>query len=183
MAFKWFGKRPDPSIGALYGTIVAQARLPLFYDSCGVPDTLEGRFDMIVLHLVLLIRRLRSEPAEQRTTGQQVFDHFCRDMEHNLRELGLGDTAVPKRMRKFGEAFYGRAAAYDRAFTEGNEALVLALRRNVFGERGELEHARMLARYVQHTEHDLAGQDLAALRAGALRFPSPAEARPAVGAV
>jgi hypothetical protein len=100
----------DRSIRDLYSAIVAQARSPAFYTSYGVPDTVHGRFDLIVLHLVLLLARLDREAASARGIGQKLFDLFCRDLDANLREMGVGDLAVPKRMRHFGEAFYGRHA-------------------------------------------------------------------------
>src|SRR5882724_9487190 len=89
-----FRKPNAPTIDALYGAIVAQARLPVFYAGFGVPDTIEGRFDMVVLHLVLVLRRLRQGPRSA-ALAQGLFDAFCRDMDHNLRELGVGDLSVP----------------------------------------------------------------------------------------
>jgi cytochrome b pre-mRNA-processing protein 3 len=81
------------TISGLYGTIVAQARMPCFYRDYAVPDTLRGRFELIVLHLALLLDRLAADPA-MRKLGQAVFDQFCRDMDHNLREIGVGDLAA-----------------------------------------------------------------------------------------
>src|SRR5205085_1197593 len=104
-----FRRSPDPTIAALYGAIVAQARHAGFYQNYAVPDTVLGRFDMIVLHLVLVLRRLRDGGAARSATAQGVFDRFCRDMDDNLREMGIGDQAVPDQMRRVGEAFYGRA--------------------------------------------------------------------------
>lgn len=98
----------DRSIRDLYGAIVAQARCVAFYRDYGVPDTVEGRFDLIVLHIVLLLARLDREGSSVRGIGQKLFDVFCSDLDANLREMGTGDLAVPKRMRAFGEAFYGR---------------------------------------------------------------------------
>ena len=111
-------RRPNPTIAALYGAIVAQARDPRFYEAYGVPDTVLGRFDLIVLHLALVLRRLREGDASARTLAQGLFDAFCRDMDHNLREMGVGDQGVPRQMRRVGEAFYGRAQAYDAALAE-----------------------------------------------------------------
>jgi hypothetical protein len=102
--------KPD-TISALYGTIVAQARLSCFYQDYAVPDTINGRFDLLVLHLVLVIERLNQEES-LRPLAQGLFDHFCRDMDDNLREIGIADLKVPKEMRKMGQAFYGRAQAY-----------------------------------------------------------------------
>ena len=100
MIFPRFGRdaRPD-TISALYGMIVAQARLPCFYRDYAVADTVNGRFDLIVLHLALVIERLMPE-ADLKGLGQGLFDRFCQDMDHNLREMGVGDLKVPKEMRR-----------------------------------------------------------------------------------
>ena len=107
---------PAGTIEAIYGMIVTQAREPVFYRDMGVPDTVNGRFDMILLHLWLVLRRLRT--VRRRELSQGLFDHFCEDMDDNLREMGVGDLTVPKQMRAFGEAFYGRAKAYDAALDD-----------------------------------------------------------------
>ena len=112
---------PRGTIEAIYGMIVTQAREPLFYRDLGVPDTVNGRFDLLVLHLWMVLRRLR--PIEGGADlSQALFDRFCDDMDDNLREMGVGDLTVPKRMQAFGEAFYGRAAAYDLALDRGRGA-------------------------------------------------------------
>ena len=98
------------TIEAIYGMIVTQAREPLFYRDLGVPDTVNGRFDLLVLHLWMVLHRLKSMEGAA-DLSQALFDHFCDDMDANLREMGVGDLTVPKRMRAFGEAFYGRPAA------------------------------------------------------------------------
>ena len=112
MIFKLFRRTPRDTIACLYGTIVAQARLPAFYQIYGVPDTVNGRLEMIMLHTVLFLRRLESEAVPIRALGQGLFDQFCRDMDDSMREMGVGDLAVPRNMRRIGEAFYGRQAAY-----------------------------------------------------------------------
>src|SRR5258707_700527 len=132
--FNHFLKPRTPSrgtIGTIYGMIVAQAREPVFYQALGVPDTVNGRFDMVVLHLWMVLRQLRLL-GDQAGLAQPLFDRFCSDMDHNLRELGTGDLAVPRRMQEFGEAFYGRSAAYDRAISAGAAALAKALCKNIF---------------------------------------------------
>jgi cytochrome b pre-mRNA-processing protein 3 len=173
--FNHFLKPRTPSRGtieAIYGTIVAQAREPLFYQDLGVPDTLDGRFDMVVLHLWMVLRRLqRFENGS--SLAQSLFDHFCSDMDHNLRELGTGDLAVPRRMREFGEAFYGRSAAYDLALAAGEGPLAQALGKNIFSERDN-DKARLLAAYVQQTLAALAATDEATLSGARWQFPSPA---------
>ena len=116
MIFPLFRREPrgPDTISTLYGMIVAQARLPCFYRDYAVADTVNGRFDLIVLHLALVLDRLAQDPALQ-SLGQGIFDRFCQDMDHNLREMGIGDLKVPKEMRRMGEAFYGRSQAYRAA--------------------------------------------------------------------
>ncbi len=178
MIFQLFASRPTGSnIDALYGAIVAQARSPAFYLAYGVPDTVEGRFDFIVLHLVLLFRRLGHEPEPIRTLVQGVFDRFCRDMDHNLREMGVGDLAVPKEMRRLGEAFYGRAGVYERALdageADGHSLLTSALTRNVFADAEASDNAWRLASYAVETMHRLETMEGAAIARGDLVFPDP----------
>jgi cytochrome b pre-mRNA-processing protein 3 len=166
--------------------IVAQARAPAFYSSYGVPDTVAGRMDMIVLHLVLLLRQLRAIPDSSAASAlsQQVFDRFCEDMDDNFREMGVGDLAVPKEMRRVGEAFYGRASAYDAALAAQDiAALAAALARNVYGRRNLADAplgARRLAAYMQETATRLSAQTAGALARGEFDFPDPqAVAEPA----
>jgi cytochrome b pre-mRNA-processing protein 3 len=171
MIFHLFRRSPqDDSIASLYGMIVAQARAQAFYQAYGVPDTVNGRFEMIVLHLVLVLHRLKAEP-EGRRLGQAVFDLFCSDMDANLREMGVGDLAVPRTMQDLGGAFYGRQAAYEAALAAAEPGpLVAALARNVFaGETGP--GAVRLAAYVRETNGDLATQDGRAVSKAELRFP------------
>jgi cytochrome b pre-mRNA-processing protein 3 len=178
MIFQLFATRPlSFNIDALYGAIVAQARLPGFYLGYGVPDTVEGRFDMIVLHLVLLFRRLASEPKATRDLSQGVFERFCQDMDHNLREMGVSDPSVPKEMRRIGEAFYGRAEAYERAIAaagdDRGQLLASALARNVFAEPSVSSKATHLAAYVMAAAHWLEGAETAEVIGGGLKFPDP----------
>jgi len=171
MIFPLFRRSARPgTISSLYGAIVAQARLPGFYRDYGVPDTVEGRFELIVLHLALLLGRIGEEPA-LRGLGQGIFDRFCQDMDDNLREIGIGDLAVPKHMRRVGEAFYGRGPAYKAALEADDEnALVQALDRNIYGGAGG-PHSHRLAAYVREAVGHLKALDQAALAAGTLRFP------------
>ena len=178
MIFPRFGRKSrDPdTISALYGMIVAQARLPCFYRDYAVADTVNGRFDLIVLHLALLVDRLALGEG-LRGLGQGLFDRFCQDMEHNLREMGVGDLKVPEEMRRMGEAFYGRAQAYRAALSaaDAGQALVEAVSRNIYGgSPASPAAAGRLATYIRATVRDLKGQDPASLAAGNLRFPDPA---------
>lgn len=132
---------------ALYGAIVAQARDPALYADYGVADTVDGRFEMVVLHTILILDRLQEGDARARAVGQAVFDLYCTDMDRSLRELGIGDLGVPKRMKKMTERFYGRAAAYRPSLAAGNAAaLRQAFERNVFD--GEARGAVGLAAYA-----------------------------------
>jgi cytochrome b pre-mRNA-processing protein 3 len=161
------------TIREVYGAIVAQARLPAFYAGYGVPDTVQGRFDLIVLHLVLLLDRL-GQAGRGRETGQQLFDVFCRDLDANLREMGVGDLAVPKEMRRFAEAFYGRQAAYLAALAASDaRELEQALSRNIFPDAASQSGPRRLARYMRTASRQLAAQDESALLRGEIIFPSP----------
>jgi cytochrome b pre-mRNA-processing protein 3 len=154
--------------------IVTQAREPLFYRDLGVPDTVNGRFDLLVLHLWIVLRRFRSA-QNAANAPQALFDRFCDDMDANLREMGVGDLTVPKRMQAFGEAFYGRAAAYDAAFAAGAEAPAYALRKNILNGE-DMDNARRLATYAQAVVVDLDGLDDTAFLAAGWSFPVPAEA-------
>lgn len=172
--FNHFRKPRIPQRGtieAIYGMIVTQSREPLFYRDLGVPDTVNGRFDLVVLHLWMVLRRLR--PIEGGVgLSQALFDHFCDDMDANLREMGVGDLTVPKRMQAFGEAFYGRSAAYDLALTGGEEALAQALCKNILNGQ-HVEQARQLGLYAQAAIATLTGLDDAALLSASWTFPSP----------
>ena len=153
------------TIETIYGAIVAQARLPVFYREFEVPNSVDGRFDMVVLHIWLVLRRWRDRAEAE--ISQALIDRFCSDMDHNLRELGVGDLTVPKRMVKFGEALYGRARAYDEALELNGEALAQALNRNIYNERNAAASTR-LARYVRDVvETDDGVND------DVVRFPKP----------
>ncbi|MBX9821668.1 ubiquinol-cytochrome C chaperone family protein [Afipia birgiae] len=162
---------PRGTIEAIYGMIVAQAREPAFYASLGVRDTVNGRFDMLILHLWLVLRRLQAVEGGN-SMSQALFDRFCADMDDNLREMGVGDLTVPKRMQAFGEAFYGRSAAYDLAFEAGDEELAQALSKNVFNGEA-VDGARALASYVREASSGLAKLAEEAVRKGAWTFPQP----------
>jgi len=177
MKFSLFGRAPraHDTISALYGMIVAQARLPCFYRDYAVADTVNGRFDLIVLHLALLLDRLAQDPG-LRGLGQDIFDRFCQDMDHNLREMGIGDLKVPQEMQRVGEAFYGRQMAYQAALAADNsQILVEAITRNIYsGSPSKPAAAPRLATYMRQAAGDLGRQGAAELVAGTMRFPDPA---------
>lgn len=173
MIFSLFRRpRDDEHTRATYAAIVAQARRPAFYADFGVPDTLEGRYEMLMLHAFLYLHRLKSEPEAAREQGQEVFDTMFLDMDRSLREMGVGDLSVPKKIKKMASAFYGRTAAYDAALAEDGEGLAAALGRNIFGE--ETRDTGALTRYVRAAVDHLAGRSGAELASGVPSFPDPA---------
>ena len=166
-------RRNEAIAYSLYGTIVAQARQPVLYADFAVPDTLDGRFDMIVLHASLLFHRLKHEAAEHRRLGQDVFNLFLRDMDRNLREMGVSDIGVPKKLKTMAEAFYGRLAAYDSALSAGDgDALGAALSRNIFPDGGGDRAVPRLAAYIQEAARAVAAQPVEAILTGRFVFPT-----------
>lgn len=178
---RWFGAfRRQPGAAPaeeLYRAIVLQARQPAFYLACGVADTPDGRWDLISAHAVLVLRRLRRSPEETRALAQALFDLMFADMDQNLREMGVGDLAVGKRIKAMAKGFYGRLAAYDRALSDGDAvAMAAALRRNVYRNiEPQEEQVAMLAAYLQREAERLDGSPLASLQAGELSFGAPPE--------
>ena len=163
----------EAAAAAAYGAIVAQARAPAFYATLGVSDSVTGRFEMVVLHTVLVIERLRGEGEAGSALGQRIFDDFCRDMDQSLRELGFGDLGVPKRMKKMGESFYGRAEAYGRMLGD-RAGLAEALARNVFPDSATMAPASRLAGYAMAAAAALGATPLTSIGEGVIAFPDPA---------
>jgi cytochrome b pre-mRNA-processing protein 3 len=161
----------------LYGAAVAAARDPAWYVELGVPDTLDGRFDMVALHAFLLIERMREEPGEEPPAlSQAVFDAMFSDMDQNLREMGVADLGVGKRVKRMWEAFHGRATAYAAALAEaGDAALAAALSRNVWRSAEPVAAAARLAAATRRQRAHLGAQPFAALRRGEASFLPAAE--------
>lgn len=141
-------KKLNPAVRRLYEKAVTQARQPIFYQTFAVPDTLDGRFDMVVFHVWPLIDALRDETGAISPDGQALFDTFLHDMEQNLRTIGVSDTSVGKKMKAIGQAFYGRFDAYRSAADE--EALAIVAARNILEDevKADRPEARALARYA-----------------------------------
>lgn len=179
MLKKWFATNRSENrriTAALYGEIVAAARQPVFYAEWGVSDTPLGRYEMLTLHMFLLLHRLRGGGEGARDVSQDLTDEFFRDVEHSLRELGVGDQGVPRRMKKLARMFYGRAAAYGAAIDAGDRvALADAFGRNVWSNgEGSPAHAGALAAYAAQAWEEISAQPAAALLAGRLSFPAAA---------
>ncbi len=174
-----FGQTPlEKAASTLYLALVEQARQPRAYRDWAVPDTLDGRFDMIVLHVALVIRRIKFGPGETAKADrdritQSLFDYMFNDMDRSLREIGVTDLGVAKRIKHMAAAFYGRAEAYQSALNAG-EGLSDALRRNIYRktDAGDAE-IEALAAYVATLAADIEAQPLEALMAGSISFPDP----------
>lgn len=164
----WNPFRPQPlasKAALLYEAIVARARDPLFYNHGGVPDTLDGRFEMVALHCYLVLRRLRAAGPAAEEAGQALVDALFADLDANLRELGAGDLGVGKRVKRMAAGFYGRVAAYDRGQADGT--LAEALRRNLFGTvPATSSQTEAMADYVSRAGAVLAAQPLETILAG-----------------
>ena len=186
--FRTFRKDPgEIAAREVYRAAVAQARRPEFFTDCGVPDTLDGRFETIALHVFLVLRRLGSESAqkaEAQKLAQAIFDTMFLDMDENLREIGVGDLSVGKKVKQMAQALYGRIAAYEDGLAGDDAYLAEAVRRNLYGtldeigtaEAGETvagEAVRAVAAYMRRAEAGLAAQTIDALMAGTVHFGEP----------
>jgi cytochrome b pre-mRNA-processing protein 3 len=169
-----FRPRPARAVGrALYQSVVDQARTPALYADLGAPDTVEGRFEIYSLHVVLLLDRLRGHGDQAAETSQALFDTYVKALDHALREMGVGDLSVGKKMRKLGEALFGRAKSYEAAFQAlpDTEALQALLVRTVYAD-AEIVPAPRLVDYVLAQRAALAGQPLERLLAGDVEWKS-----------
>ena len=161
---------------ALYAAAALQARRPEFYRAFGVTDTLEGRFELYSLHVALLLIRLKGQGQIAAETAQHLFDAYVRSLDDALREMGVSDVTVGKKMRKLGEAFYGRLKAYEDAIEAlpDLEALRTVLARTAFQERPGHD-AEALAGYVARGAAWLQGQELQELLQGHVTWPQTVE--------
>ncbi len=172
---RFFQTRPAVAAGrALYTPLIEQARTPAFYLAGRTPDTNEGRFELYTLHLALVVRRLKGEGLFAGEASQALFDTFLSGLDAGLREMGVGDLTVPKKMRKLGEAVYVRLKSYDSALAADAEprALEAVLARTVYAEVSEPPVAA-LAAYVRAADAELAETAQAALFGQPLPWPTP----------
>jgi len=142
----------------LYEKIVNRTRTPDFYERYGVADTVEGRFEVLTLHAYLVFRRLKAESNHGQELAQKTFDVMFENVDLNLREVGVGDIGLARRIKKMAEGFYGRVDAYDRALeVDDAEDLKQALQRNLFsGQEVSAESLSLVARYVRDCDEFLA---------------------------
>ncbi|MDB5359102.1 MAG: hypothetical protein JWO51_399 [Rhodospirillales bacterium] len=177
MAFaRLFGHPPEKiAAAAVHRAAVDQARLVPFYADHGVPDTLDGRFEMIILHAFLVLHRLRSLPEAQKFS-QMLYDVLFGDMDRALREMGTGDLSVGKQVKRMAEGLAGRTRAYQDGLASqdgsaGTGDLALALRRNLYGTAAPRdEDLAFMVAYMRRQAERLAGQDAAAIIGGTVTF-------------
>ena len=178
MIMSFFKKDPALDAGeALYAAAVEQARQSALYLEYEVPDTVEGRFEMVVIHVYLVLRRLKDEVPGAKKVGQKLFDAMFQNMDDSLRELGVGDLSVGRKIRTMAENFYGRAAAYEEALGEFSDVenqtlsgLSKALGRNVYADE-DAAKAGLLAHYIQTTAAFIDRQPIARITGGIVQFP------------
>jgi len=166
-----FRPRPAKLAGfELYTKAAAQARRPALYTAMRVPDTREGRFELYTLHVIALIERLRGQGEAAAETSQATFDAYLRGLDDAFRELGVGDLSVGKKMKKLGQAFYGRLRSYDHALTTlpCRKELEALIGRTV----GEEADAGALADYLLTARDNLAAQPLDQLLSGNVTWPA-----------
>ncbi|MXW93461.1 MAG: ubiquinol-cytochrome C chaperone [Rhodospirillaceae bacterium] len=168
-------RRNRASAGALYACIVAAARHEHFYRVRGVPDTLDGRFELLALHVVLVCRRLAAEGPAGAAAGQHLFDVMIEDLDMNLRELGVNDPSLGRRVKEMARAFYGRCGAYAAALDGGDRpALEGAVARNLYGTLDPAPaNVTWAADYIEAVAGALDRLSLPAVAAADIRFPEP----------
>jgi len=173
VVFAYFKRRRERSARTmrLYERIVEEARRPFYFSDLGVPDTVDGRFDMLAAMVHLVLRRFRG--SGQDDESQALFDLLFKDMDQTLREMGAGDMGVAPRVKNMAQAFYGRVKAYDEGLDTADRAvLVAALRRNLY-RLAEVDDVRAsaMADRLRAIDRHLAGQDPAAIANGDVAFP------------
>jgi len=160
--------------GEAYRLVVEQSRRPEFFTVLGVPDTLDGRFELICLHAFLYLRRLKGENPPAAALAQTFVDLMITDFDRSLREIGTGDLSVGRQVKRMAEGFYGRVRAYDGGLAGDDEGLSAALARNLYGtaEAAPEQLMRMCA-FLRREVADLAAQAHGELIAGRVRFGAP----------
>ena len=164
----------------LYIAVVVRMREPVFYETFSVPDTLPGRFDLLMVHVFLLLHRLKTEGEAAKGLAQEIFDIMISDLDQNLREMGIGDEGVRHRIKDMSEGYHGRVVAYEQALSaqDGEKALCAALHRNLYARLTVPDaHIAEIARYFLATRDHLANQPFAKLRRGDISFSALPESR------
>lgn len=175
---KLFNRKPrfSDEVQKLYVRIIEQSRQEVFYTDLEVADTVEGRFDMIVLHSFAIMRKLKHHQDQTAEFNQSLFDLMFADFDQNLRELGVGDMGLAKRVPKMAEAFYGRITVYEDGLNadDADQSLKEALDRNLYRKtKVEPESLNLMALYLRACVQSLETQDVSRLLAGQVDFPEP----------
>lgn len=169
--FRRKSKANETIVLRVYETIVAAARQKRFYAQFQVPDTPLGRYEMLSVHIFLALHRMKGEQSPLMPLAQDIADEFFKDVDHSLRELGIGDQGVPKRMKKLARMFYGRVSSYGAALdTNDKNALAAALTRNIRPDLELWPQSHYLSEYVFACCDLLEKIDDQALAAGDITF-------------
>ncbi len=177
MIFGLFGKKNNNQaiVDRQYATLTAAARMPGFYEHQNVPDTVMGRFEMLSAVMILFFRRTRASQTSGQELAQEIVDAFFEDIDYSIRELGIGDNTVPKRMKKLAGMFYGRLESYSKAMDEGDaEALATALGRNIHPKAAEAVDMSGLAGWMFEAESHLSAQSEDVIATGSATLPAVA---------
>jgi cytochrome b pre-mRNA-processing protein 3 len=163
-----------------YARVVEYARQAAFFGAGGVPDTVDGRFELICLHAFLYLRRLKREDAAAQLS-QVFFDTMFADFDRSLREMGTGDLGVGRQIRRMVEAFYGRIAAYEAGLAGEDATLQDAVGRNVFGTAATANASSIaaIAAYLRREDARLDREEPRRLLAGDISFGEPVRPEPA----
>jgi cytochrome b pre-mRNA-processing protein 3 len=176
MFFGLFGKNNQNRaiVDRQYALLTTAAREPGFYTDLGVPDTVMGRFEMLSIVMILFFRRTRMSPRSGQEIAQEIVDAFFQDIDHSIRELGIGDQGVPKRMKKLAGMFYGRLEAYAAALdAQDHTALAQALKRNIYPETQDAPALDGLAHWMAAADADLANVDEEDISRGVAQMRGP----------
>ncbi|MFD1743962.1 ubiquinol-cytochrome C chaperone family protein [Rhizobium helianthi] len=176
MIFNFFRKNKSNRaiVDRQYETLTSTARIPFFYSDMDVPDTVMGRFEMLCLVMILFFRRTGKSGVSGQELAQEIIDAFFQDIDHSIRELGIGDQSVPKRMKKLAGMFYGRVQSYGDALGSADlVALAEALRRNIHPGEEAAPAMLGLARWALRTEGDLSAVTEDEIAHGTLMLPAP----------
>lgn len=167
-------KANEALFDALYASLSDASRQPAFYAMAGVPDTVEGRFDLLTLHAILVLERLKQLPPPADDFAQDFVDDLFGRFDAALREMGVGDISVPKRMKRIASHFLGRAKAYNEALALGDDAMAVALARNVFGDASRIDGGRDLNQYVNAARQALSQTAFSSISEAAIKWPQAA---------
>ncbi len=174
MILSLFKKKPaDQAALKVYLSAAEHARSPYFYTDFQAPDTVDGRFEVLTLHLYAVLARLKNQGGAANNFAQKVFDLFFQNMDDSLREMGIGDMSIGRKIRGLAEAFYGRVGAYEECLSAKDEnALVAAISRNIYEEKEKPEAARFAA-YLRKLCNALETQQVSEIMDGRIEFPDP----------